>query len=167
MKKLQTLPVSSRQHNPPAPLKGRTASPAGKLCTGRDGLRALLTDTAGSRQPAYTPFSARIIPGTCSYPPYRSDIFKILFGIIIKIHEPAGRSIQAIACISIIKRCHCIFYSFLHTPVFLFIIKWPVFKNNILGFRNVIHKHLRRNRSFVFRRKPYSPAFRAQYSPVT
>ena len=90
MKKLQTLPVSSRQHNPPAPLKGRTASPAGKLCTGRDGLRALLTDTAGSRQPAYTPFSARIIPGTCSYSPYRSDIFKILFGIIIKIHERPG-----------------------------------------------------------------------------
>ena len=90
---------------------------------------------------------------------YRTDIFKILFWIIIKVHDPAGWSIDAVTRAGQIKSRHGLFNFFFYTSVFLFIIERTMLENNLLIFGNIDHIHLRRRFAFIIKRETYTPTF--------
>lgn len=76
-----------------------------------------------------------------------------------EVSYSAGGRIKTIAGACKVKIRDCLIDLFLHAAVLLLIVKRPVFKNNILGFRNIDHKHLRRHLAFIIGSKTNSVAF--------
>ena len=99
-------------------------------------------------------------------PAHRTDVFEILLWVVVKVHDPAGRGIEAIIRLRIVERRHRPLDFFFYEAVFLFIIKWPVFKDDVFACGHVPAKHLCGEFAGIIRLEPRAPALCTGDSPI-